>query len=109
IANNSGAGVGGVQGTNDGSITFRNSIVANNVGVDCDPDRFISQGYNLSSDTTCHFTNTASGDQQGVNARLGTLANNGGLTRTLALLAGRPAIDAGNPATPLDGANGRCT
>ena len=38
------------------------------------------------------------GDQVGVNPLLGPLADNGGPTMTHALLAGSPAIDAGDPA-----------
>jgi hypothetical protein len=34
---------------------------------------------------------------------LGPLQNNGGLTQTMALLSGSPAIDAGNPAGCTDG------
>ncbi len=40
-----------------------------------------------------------------MNPLLGPLANNGGPTQTHALLAGSPAIDAGNPATPGSGGN----
>jgi hypothetical protein len=40
-----------------------------------------------------------SGDKVGVNPLLGPLANNGGPTATAALLAGSPAIEAGNNAT----------
>jgi len=50
----------------------------------------------LSSDSTCNFSN--SGDLNGKNPKLGTLRNNGGPTQTMALQAGSPALDAGNPA-----------
>jgi hypothetical protein len=64
-----------------------------------------SVGHNISDDATCGFT--ATGDQQNVNPLLGTLANNGGQTDTLALGAGGPAIDAGDntgcPATDQRG------
>lgn len=57
-----------------------------------------SQGHNLSSDNTCSLQ--AAGDLTNTNPRLGSLANNGGQTQTLALLAGSPAIDAGSPTCP---------
>ena len=53
-----------------------------------------SSGYNIESGTSCGFTGT--GDLQNVNSRslaLGTLANNGGPTQTMALGAGSVAID----------------
>jgi hypothetical protein len=42
------------------------------------------------------------GNITGASPNLGPLQNNGGLTFTQALLAGSPAIDAGNPAGCLD-------
>src|SRR6185503_645674 len=44
------------------------------------------------------LTNGVNGNQVGVDARVGPLANNGGPTRTHALLPGSPAIDAGSNA-----------
>jgi hypothetical protein len=54
-----------------------------------------SHGYNLSSDNTCNFNN--SGDRNSTDPLLGPLQSNGGPTQTIPLLAGSPAIDAGNP------------
>jgi hypothetical protein len=53
-------------------------------------------GHNLSSDTTCAFTNAAS--MNNTYALLGPLTNNGGPTATIALLPGSRAIDAGDTA-----------
>jgi hypothetical protein len=53
-----------------------------------------SNGYNLSSDNTCNFNGP--GDLNNTNPKLDPLRNNGGPTQTQALLAGSPAIDAGN-------------
>jgi len=80
-----------------GTVILRNTIVANNVGGDCGggPGAITSAGHNLSSDESCGFT--AAGDMQNVDPLLGPLARNGGPTQTQALLAGSPAIDAGNP------------
>ncbi|HEU0011874.1 MAG TPA: choice-of-anchor Q domain-containing protein [Verrucomicrobiae bacterium] len=50
-------------------------------------------GYNLSSDASLILTNTGSISM--IDPMLGPLANNGGLTPTLALVPGSPAIDAG--------------
>ena len=57
-----------------------------------------SKGYNLSSDNGGGFL-TATGDKINTDPKLGALANNGGPTQTLALLAGSPALDMGNPNT----------
>lgn len=62
-----------------------------------------SQGNNLSNDAAggdgttgpSGFLN-ASGDKRNLDPQLGALASNGGATQTHALLAGSPAIDAGN-------------
>jgi fibronectin-binding autotransporter adhesin len=53
-----------------------------------------SKGHNLIQKIKgCSFA-TASTDKIGANPKLGTLANNGGPTQTLALLSGSPALDA---------------
>ncbi len=57
-----------------------------------------SKGYNLSSDNGGGFL-TGTGDKINTNPGLGALANNGGPTQTLALLASSPALDMGNPGT----------
>jgi hypothetical protein len=56
-------------------------------------------GYNLvESLTGCTLIGTPSGDITGEDPQLGPLQNNGGETPTMALLAGSPADNAGNPA-----------
>jgi hypothetical protein len=62
----------------------------------------VDLGHNLSSDASCAFTNTTS--LSGTDPKLGPLADNGGGTLTMALLAGSPAIDAGDSlaAPPTD-------
>ncbi len=60
-----------------------------------------SAGYNLEDQNSCKLTGP--GDQVAVSpAPLGQPANNGGPTLTIALLAGSPAIDAGDPAGCTD-------
>jgi hypothetical protein len=90
---------GGIY-VNLGTAELQNSIVANNSGQNC-YGPVSSQGYNLSSDDTCTFTKA--GDLNSTDPKLGSLANNGGPTKTQALLSGSPAIDAGNPGGCTDG------
>ena len=124
-----GGGIAFVSLNGNDFYTFENSIIAGNtdatnVAPDCSTIQMgsgpvlTSQGYNLiGNNTGCSFLPTA-GDQVGtgsspLNPQLGPLQNNGvgtfvcrpgGLTcpanSTQALLAGSPAIDAGNPQAP---------
>ncbi|HEU4595748.1 MAG TPA: Calx-beta domain-containing protein [Pyrinomonadaceae bacterium] len=87
----------------------RNTIIAGNAGG-TGPDvsgAYNSQGHNLIGNVGAASGFTAGGDQVGtpsapLNPRLGPLADNGGTTRTHALLAGSPALDAGSNALALD-------
>jgi len=95
-----------------GSFAVGNTIVASNVGDVGGPEcsgLFTDNGYNLIRNLTptncAGFTQTS--DVIGKNPRLGPLANNGGPTKTDALLRRSPAIHAGNPATPGSG-SGAC-
>lgn len=107
-------GGGGVHnnGPSDEFI-LQNTIIAGNrdLGAAPAPDCFAgaegnglpvtSQGYNLIQDTTrCIIIGDTTGNITGVDPKLGVLSNNGGPTRTHALLADSPAVDAGNPAPP---------
>jgi hypothetical protein len=64
---------------------------------DCYGDGFVSDGFNLSDDTSGHCKLTHAGDKPATNPLLGPLKDNGGPTETMALGLGSPAIDAGNP------------
>jgi predicted outer membrane repeat protein len=89
-------GGGGALSNAGGSFLIQNSIVANTgYGGNCD-GTITSDGYNLSSDSTCNFSGP--GDLNGTNPNLGALQSNGGPTQTMALQSGSPALDAGNPA-----------
>jgi CSLREA domain-containing protein len=97
-ANQASLGGGGLGLLAAGSLA--NSIVAGNPGGDCfliTPP--LASDHNLDSDNSCGFTDA--GSKPGINPLLGPLANNGGPTDTQALLAGSPAIDAGDNATCL--------
>jgi predicted outer membrane repeat protein len=96
---------GGVANPNDRPFTVKNTIIAGNGGEGI-PDclgAITSAGHNLIGFAAgCDIT-AAAGDLIGinapVNALLGNLTDNGGSALTHALLAGSPAIDAGDPAT----------
>jgi hypothetical protein len=75
-------------------VRVRNSIVANNEGDNCD-GTMVSHGYNLSSDGSCGFN--GAGDLINTDPSIAALADNGGPTRTHALLLNSPAIDGGDP------------
>jgi len=90
---------GAISNIKGSTVVLQNSIVANNTGGDCS-GTLTSKGYNLSSDSTCDFDST--GDLNDTDPALGRLQNNGGPTKTLALLPGSPAIDSGNPSGCTD-------
>jgi hypothetical protein len=99
VADNAGAGAN-LFNESEGPISFRSTIVSDPVGTpeNCGgagggSSRIMSQGYNLASDASCNLTATA--DQPNTNPMLGSLAANGGPTRTMALLPSSPAIDKG--------------
>lgn len=108
ITGNSGLGIDNAQ-----TSTLANTIVAGNTAGDCSSSgNFVSQGHNLFGDASCTFA--VASDLTSTNPLLGPLADNGGPTRTHALSAGSPAIDAGDnapcpsvdqrgTARPLDG------
>jgi hypothetical protein len=89
---------------NQGTASMSNSILAGNTNTsgpapDCS-GTITTQGYNLVQNMSdCTLAGGAAGDITG-DPLLGPLQNNGGPTPTHALLAGSPAIDAGNPARP---------
>lgn len=96
-ANNAPYG-GGIANTGYSNPALLNTIIWGN-----SPDQI----YAVSSTPTIHYSLIQGGCPAGVtcsniiteNPLLATLADNGGFTQTLALEAGSPAIDAGNPDT----------
>src|SRR5262249_51891469 len=96
-------------------FTLRNTIVFGNQAAsmpDCSTlgdnpsgpifDSFVlTQGHNIVGNTTgCMGFVPGDGDLVGMNPLLGALGDNGGPTQTRALLAGSPALDAGDPGAP---------
>jgi hypothetical protein len=84
---------GGIYRWN-GLVTISNTILANNNGAAPDCKSTITSGdYNLVGDTTgCGFTSAAH-DITDQDPLLGPLQNNGGTSRTHALLGGSPALE----------------
>ena len=114
-----GGGIGFAPGST-GALTIANSIVASNVadfGPDFQPPMtsaavtFSLIGDNMETgldesqvpDSNGNFVGSSAVDAGGIiDPLLGTLALNGGSTQTHALLAGSPAIDAGDDAVAFD-------
>ncbi|HCB02337.1 MAG TPA: hypothetical protein DEP19_08140 [Anaerolineae bacterium] len=100
--------VGNTQGglylydtSGNGPTAIYNTIVANNGLADCYFDGidintyFTGDSYNIDTDGSCKDAI----QKTFIELNLGSLANNGGFTQTMALLAGSSAIDAGDNAT----------
>lgn len=95
----------GTFGDGNASMTIANSVVAANGDSNCFLGPFgsgavsiDSLGGNVFTDASC---DTFVSDQVVGNPLLGALGDNGGETRTHALLLGSPAIDAAEPAACL--------
>ncbi|MBK7950964.1 MAG: CSLREA domain-containing protein [Deltaproteobacteria bacterium] len=89
IAGNQGGGVFNQRG-----VFFENTLLAQNVGGNCtgNPPNF--GAFNLDHANGCGFVPTPTGPNfPNTDPKLGPLADNGGPTKTMALLPGSPAID----------------
>ena len=89
-------GYQGVAIANDGTapVVVRNTILTNSHwGGNCANGPISDGGNNIDDGTTCGW-GAAFGSLSSTNPLLGPLAANGGPTKTMALLAGSPAIDA---------------
>ncbi len=107
VGNNAPAGTAGAFfvgtfGPSSASLSLQNTIVANNGDFGCLQGFFgagavtlTSLGNNVLTDGSC---NPIGSDQVVTDAGVAALADNGGPTLTHALLAGSPAVDAGNSA-----------
>ncbi|MEO2031809.1 MAG: LamG-like jellyroll fold domain-containing protein, partial [Planctomycetaceae bacterium] len=102
VANNTALAGAGID--NDGSVLINNTIVAGNTGTAENSDvsgNFTSSGFNLIGKAGGGVTGFKSDDFVGtiaspIDPRLEALADNGGTTKTHALMAGSVAIDGGN-------------
>lgn len=97
-------GTAGTKGLSHGSVangtgTFnlQNTILATNLSGQASFGSVVDVGYNITFGTTLSLKSTNSFRTNDV--KLGPLKNNGGLTATMALLAGSPALDR-IPTTP---------
>lgn len=107
-----GSGGGGIYTSNApiSTTTLKNSILANSTNGNCATDSgstLTADSHNLADDNTCDSaTQKTSGE-----INLGSLADNGGPTQTIALLVGSAAIDAGDDAvcsaSPVSGKDQR--
>ena len=117
ISGNTGVYGGGGMFNDYGTTSLSNTIVAGNAAPS-GPDvlsaapytPITSLGYNLVGNGTAASGFIAS-DLLGtaaapIDPKLGALADNGGPTRTMALLAGSPALDAGSNALAVDPGTG---
>lgn len=85
---------GGIFSTN-GVATSINTILAYNFPGSNSFGALTDGGHNLSSDASCGFS--SAGSLNNTDPVLGPLDDYGGLTPTIPLLAGSPAIDGGDP------------
>jgi CSLREA domain-containing protein len=73
---------------------LRNTVLSDNIGGDCggvQAPPVVSNGGNIASDDSCGLA--GAGDREDTDARIGPLADNGGLVETHLPQAGSPAID----------------
>jgi hypothetical protein len=77
--------------TGTGVTTLVSTLLVNNSDRNCAVGAVADGGYNISSDASCGFSLSTS--LAGTDPTLGPLADNGGPTQTMALLAGSPAVN----------------
>jgi len=99
ISNNIASYGGGIW-RNSGGVDMENTIIAGNTAdpsPDCGGGTLGSSGYNLVGNISNCYLTTTTGDQTDVNPNLGELISGVDVPKYYPLLAGSPAIDAGNP------------
>ena len=104
-ANSADGSGGGIRQFGNGAVSLSNTIVAGNTASTSGPNLYgviTSNDYNLIGDVTGATFTPAAHDITGADPLLGPLADNGGPTWTHALLAGSPAIDAGDTTLTTD-------
>jgi hypothetical protein len=96
-SNTASSAIGGLESKGTGSSQLRNTLIAANLPDNCGTGytkTILSNGNNLDSLNQCNLN--AAGDRVNNNPRLKPLSYYGGNSRTMALMAGSPAIDAAN-------------
>jgi hypothetical protein len=94
-----------VASTGSASIVLANTILDSSTGSSQVPNAVVSggtitsSGHNLSTDSSANLT--AAGDLPGTDPQLGALNQFGGLTESIGLTVGSPALGAGGSATTL--------
>lgn len=105
VANHSTNGAGGIEASGASVLSPRGSILSNNTGSSANlwvtaGVSVSSRGYNLLGDLTGSNRTCANWhaadlcEEDGIDPELGSLADNGGPTKTVLPLPGSPAIDA---------------
>ncbi len=94
--NYAGDGSDGIRKLN-GTVSFSNTIIVDHQFENCGGNAVSDGGHNLSDDSDCGFSGD-NGITSGVDIAT-ILADNGGLTKTYALMTGSNAIGTGNNAT----------
>lgn len=89
-----GVALGGTIANNGAEFAIVNSLFNHHAGNTNAVGIFVDRGNNISSDSSFTFDRPTSFNN--VDPLVGLLSDNGGATRTLELLNGSPAIDAGN-------------
>jgi uncharacterized delta-60 repeat protein/CSLREA domain-containing protein len=104
FSNNS-ATWGGAVYNSAGNLAFVNNILANSIsGGDCfneSPYAEISLNTNNLIETNAAAPNNCGTPALSIDPKLASLANNGGITQTMASASGSPVIDAGDDASCL--------
>jgi hypothetical protein len=90
----SGSAFGGALANESAEVAIVNSLFKHHAANTNAFGVFIDLGHNISSDASFAFSQSSSFSN--IDPLVGPLADNGGPTRTLALLSGSPAIDAVN-------------
>lgn len=104
-ADNSGGGI-----YNNDTLNLNNSIVANSTGGDCvNSGSGTTNAQNSLIEDGLNCVNGTGSNNLMVNPMLGTLADNGGPTETMALQAGSQAIDAGDNSLAVDAGSTQLT
>ncbi len=104
--NNNGANIANIPNTGASITSIKNTIIANPVGsVSCAGSGFPTAISSLDNDGTCNFGTGGNGITAGMHYNA-TLADNGGPTKTHALLTGSTAIDTSGPDATTDDQRG---